>query len=339
MTASDRERLYGMRDDLGRNIDYLRISVTDKCNLRCKYCMPPAGVEQIPHGELLTLEELARLVGIMAELGIRKVRFTGGEPLVRKNLVKLMADVHEMEGIEEIALTTNGVLLAENLPALTRAGLTAVNISLDSVRPETFHKITGTDACGKVLDAIERAAASGIRTRVNCVPCREWNAGELAEVAALAGRLPVDVRFIELMPVGCGRQFHGVPTEEVLRLLEEAYGEMRPVSSVSGTGGPAKYYMPEGFIGRIGFISPMSHKFCGDCNRIRLTAEGRLKLCLHYNAGVDLRALLRGGGTDEEIRATITAAVRAKPAAHDFEHTAERDISDSDSRRMVQIGG
>lgn len=330
-----------MQDRFGRRIDYLRISVTDKCNLRCKYCMPPGGVERIPHGEVLSLEELARITGIMAGLGIRSVRFTGGEPLVRKNLVRLMEAIHELENIREIAITTNGVLLEEQLPGLMEAGLTSANISLDTVDPRTFREITGADACGKVLAAIEKCAASGVRTKINCVPCREWNAGELAEVAALAKRLPVDVRFIELMPVGCGRQFHGMPSEEVLEELVSAYGPARPLKDGKKRGnGPAQYYEFEDFIGKIGFISPMSHKFCGECNRIRLTAEGRLKLCLQYNAGVELKPLLRNGAADEEIRAAILEAVEQKPMHHDFEQMkTDCPAEDSDSRKMVQIGG
>ncbi len=330
-----------MQDRFGRRIDYLRISVTDKCNLRCKYCMPSGGVELIPHEEVLSLEELARVTGIMAGLGIRSVRFTGGEPLVRKNLVSLVKAVHEMENIGEIALTTNGVLLEEQLPGLVEAGMTAVNISLDTVDPGIFREITGVDACGKVLAAIESCAAAGIRVKINCVPCREWNAGRLAEVAALARRLPVDVRFIELMPVGCGRQFHGIPSEEVLEGLVSRYGEARPLpDGVKRGNGPARYYEFDGFIGKIGFISPMSHRFCGECNRIRLTAEGRLKLCLQYNAGVELKPLLRGGGTDEELRTAILAAVEQKPMHHDFDKMGgDADVQDSDNRKMVQIGG
>lgn len=330
-----------MQDHFGRNIEYLRISVTDKCNLRCKYCMPLEGVALIPHGELLTLEELYRVIAVMADLGIRGIRFTGGEPLVRKNLVKLIEGVHGLERIETIAVTTNGVLLAKQLPALKAAGVTAVNISLDTLNPEIFREITGADACGKVLDAVEQTAASGIRTKINCVPCREWNEDGLAEVAGLAQRLPVDVRFIELMPVGCGRQFHGIPSEEVLERLQEVYGPAQALPySVKRGNGPAQYYEFKGFMGKIGFISPMSHKFCGECNRIRLTAEGRLKLCLQYNAGIELKPLLRSGIEDAELQETILRAVEQKPGAHDFEHMAgEEAVRDSDSRKMVQIGG
>jgi cyclic pyranopterin phosphate synthase len=306
--------------------------------------MPPEGVAAIAHEEILTLEELSRVVGIMAELGIRKVRFTGGEPLVRKNLIKLIEDVHGMEAIRDIGITTNGVLLEEVIPNLKRAGVTAVNISLDTVNPATFREITGVDACERVLSAIKCAAESGIRTKINCVPCREWNESELPEVVALAHNFPVDVRFIELMPVGCGRQFHGIPTGEVLERLERNFGKGVPVSGKTAEGirgnGPAQYYEFQGFQGKIGFISPMSHKFCGECNRIRLTAEGRLKLCLHYNTGIDLRALLRNGESDSVIRDAILDAVKAKPKAHDFEHMlSEGAVQDSDSRRMVQIGG
>lgn len=329
-----------MQDNIGRVIDYLRISVTDKCNLRCKYCIPPEGVERIPHRELLTLEELARVINIMAGLGVRNVRFTGGEPLVRKNLEKLIADVSVLEGVESIALTTNGVLLRERLAALLEAGVTAINISLDTLDEQMYREITGTDACKRVLEAIGQSVAAGIPTKVNCVPCREWNETELADVAGLARSLPVDVRFIELMPMGCGRRFHGIPSQEVLERLQAVYGGARPLPESAKRGnGPARYYEFEDFKGKIGFISPMSHKFCGECNRIRLTAEGRLKLCLHYDMGIDLKPLLREGGTDEEIRNAIVDAVRRKPVSHDFEHELTEHAAGADSRRMVQIGG
>lgn len=323
-----------MQDSFGRTIEYLRVSVTDKCNLRCRYCMPPEGVRLISHDDLLTLEELSRVIGIMAGLGIHSIRFTGGEPLVRKNLVKLIRDAGQCPGIRETAITTNGVLLAEQLPELCDAGLSAVNISLDTLKPEIFRAITGTDACDRVLDAIHASAQMGLRTKVNCVPCREWNADSLAEVAELARRLPVDVRFIELMPIGCGREFHGIPSDEVLVGLEKIFGEAQPTDERQGSG-PACYYTFGGFRGKIGFISPLSHQFCNECNRVRLTAEGCLKLCLHYDTGLDLRTLLRDGASDTEIRDAILEAVAHKPRAHDFAHTP----ADADSRRMVQIGG
>lgn len=325
-----------MIDGFGRTIDYLRISVTDKCNLRCKYCMPETGIDLMPHEELLTLEEIYRVVRIMEGLGIKKVRFTGGEPLVRKNLVKLIEDVGKLSGIEEIAMTTNGVLFADRAAELKKAGLTGVNISLDTLDKERFRAITGVDAKEGVLEAIGKAQEENLKVKLNCVPCREFNEEDLVSLAALAMWNKVDVRYIELMPLGCGKLFHGIPSDEILEKLEAEYGKAMPVENAWGRG-PARYYEFENFQGRIGFISPMSHKFCKSCNRVRLTAEGRLKLCLHYNTGIELKPLLRGGKTDEEIRDAIQKAVREKPAAHDFGNVMQN--TDAEKRKMVQIGG
>lgn len=328
-----------MIDGFGRTIDYLRISVTDKCNLRCKYCMPEGGIELIPHEELLSLEELYRVVRIMEKVGIKKVRFTGGEPLVRKNLIKLIEDVGQLSGIEEIAMTTNGVLFADQVAELKRVGLTSVNISLDTLDRERFRTITGTDAGRQVLDAVHKAVESGIKVKINCVPCRELNEEDIVELAALSKENDVDVRYIELMPMGCGKDFHGIPSDEILTRLESVYGKAIATDVQCGSG-PAKYYEFKNFKGKIGFISPMSHKFCSECNRVRLTAEGRLKLCLHYNTGIELKPLLRGGYSDEEISTAIMKAVERKPKAHEFRQEAEAcEVAHSDSRRMVQIGG
>lgn len=178
---------------------------------------------------------------------------------------------------------------------------------------------------------------AGLQVKINCVPCQEWNGEDLTDIAALARQYPLDVRFIELMPVGCGSQYHGISSDRVLEKLEQQYGRAVPVQANNEKGGPAKYYDFAGFQGKVGVISAMSHQFCGSCNRIRMTAEGRLKLCLHYQDGIELRPLLREGRTDDEIREAIVEAVRQKPRAHDFAHTAEH--TDADQRRMVQIGG
>ncbi len=325
-----------MVDGIGRTIDYLRISVTDKCNLRCKYCMPAEGVELIPHEKILTLEEIYRVVSVMESMGIKKVRFTGGEPLVRKNLVKLISDVHNLLGIEEIALTTNGILLGDMAYDLKKAGVNKVNVSLDTCNAETFAKITGFDGYEKVREAIRKAQAAGITVKINCVPCREWNEQDVEEMALLAKTEGIDVRFIELMPVGCGSKYHGISSDEILRKLTQRFGE--PVICEEKRGnGPARYYSFGDFCGKIGFISPMSHKFCAECNRVRLTAEGRLKLCLHFNSGVELKPLLQSGADDEEIKRVICEAVMRKPMAHDFENSQETD--GKDTRKMVQIGG
>lgn len=382
-----------MRDGLGREIDYLRISVTDKCNLRCKYCMPPEGVTSVPHEEVLTLEEILRLVGIMEQLGIRKVRLTGGEPMVRKNLLWLVEQIHRLPGIEEIAMTTNGTMFAEQAEDYRKAGLTAVNISLDTLDPERFRKITGgyiagkcvtaEDMCGNsasqktmckgdklregqgvdsVVHAIDAAIAQNLQVKINCVPCLEMNGEDIESMAGLARDQKIDVRFIELMPIGCGREYTGLSSEEILARLERAYGAACKVERKSGpaadtgeecsggipgavgrnTDGPAEYYHFPGFIGRIGFISPISHKFCKECNRIRLTCEGRLKLCLHYDRGLELKPLLRGGASDEEIKERILAALQEKPAEHHFRaQTADKAEAneDEEQRKMVQIGG
>lgn len=324
-----------MLDGIGRTIDYLRISVTDKCNLRCQYCMPKEGIRLIPHEALLTLEEIARVCRLMAGLGIKKVRITGGEPLVRKNIGKLIADIRAIPQIEDIAITTNGVLFAPMAEELRRAGLGRVNLSLDTRDVRNFAQITGKDELVATERAMEAALEQGMALKINCVPCRQLNDKDVISVAQLARERPVDVRFIELMPIGCGASFDGIPSEEILRRLEAVFGEANTVAERRGNG-PAEYYCFEGFQGKIGFISPLSHKFCDRCNRVRLTAEGRLKLCLHYDHGIDLRELLRDETMDDEhIRERIIDAVAQKPEAHHFEGQNE----DVDKRKMYQIGG
>ena len=222
-----------MQDGLGREIDYLRISVTDKCNLRCRYCMPPQGITPLAHEEILTLEEIFRLVGIMEQLGIRKVRLTGGEPMVRKNLPLLVEQIHGLCGIREIAMTTNGTLFAPQAEVYRKAGLTAVNISLDTLDPERFRCITGCDRADRaagvdsVLRAIDAALEQQLRVKINCVPCVEMNGEDMEGIAALAADRPVDVRFIELMPIGCGKDYTGISSEEILRRLERRFGAAR----------------------------------------------------------------------------------------------------------------
>lgn len=330
-----------MRDGYGRQIDYLRISVTDKCNLRCRYCMPPEGITRLSHEEVLSLEEIFRLVGIMEGMGIKKVRLTGGEPLVRKNLVRLVQDIRSLPGIEEIALTTNGILFGEQAGKLKDAGLTGVNISLDTLSPESFCRITGAKGLEQVLGAVEEALLQELTVKLNCVPVRELNEQEIVELAQLARDRRVDLRYIELMPIGCGRQFQGIPSEEVKARLEAVYGPASPIGPGRERGGPAEYYQFQGFQGRIGFISPLSHKFCSSCNRVRLTAEGRLKLCLHYERGLELKPLLRGGASDEQIRQAIEAALLEKPEEHSFgqKDGKENAAEEKDNRKMVQIGG
>ena len=323
-----------MIDHNGRKIDYLRISVTDRCNLRCRYCMPPGEVAGVSSREILTLEEIARVASVLARMGLKKVRLTGGEPLLRRNVTGLIRQLHETEGIEQLALTTNGTLLKALLPELIDCGLNAINISLDTLDPCIYRRITGSDGLGTVLGGLDAAYDRGLRVGLNCVPCRELNPGEPVRLANIARDRAIDVRFIELMPIGQGRLFNGIPSEEILEGLSAAYGTPRPLPC-SGEG-PARYYAYDGFRGRVGFISPITHRFCADCNRLRLTSEGWLKLCLYYSEGIDLRKLLRSGASDAELAASIVQALKHKPREHGF---GRRDTPAAERHRMNQIGG
>ena len=208
--------MISLKDSFGRTIDYLRVSLTDKCNFRCRYCMPMEGVKRVEHGEILTLEELERIVRVMAQMGIRKVRLTGGEPLVRKNVIKLVEGIRGIAGIDEIAMTSNGSLLGSYAGALKEAGLDSVNISLDTLKRENFISITGQDALEDVLLGIRSALETGMTVKINCVPVKEWNGCEIEEIAAFAKEYPLDVRFIELMPIGCGKDYTGISSDELV---------------------------------------------------------------------------------------------------------------------------
>ncbi len=324
-----------MLDGLGRSIDYLRVSITDRCNLRCVYCMPCEGVEWVDHSAVLSYEELIRLCRLFAELGVTRVRLTGGEPLVRRDLDRIVRGIRAIPGIRAVTLTTNGVLLSEQLPGLLDAGLSGVNLSLDTLDRDQFQAITRRDMLPAALAGLNAAlAAPGLNVKLNCVPMGD-NDAQLAPLAALARDHDMAVRFIELMPIGLGSSLPRRTEAQVLEILEAAYGPARPTGWAGGAG-PGRYVTFEGFRGRVGFISAMTHQFCDQCNRVRLTATGFLKTCLQYEAGVDLKSLLAGGVDDGALRAAMEDAVRRKPAAHHF--TEGR--GDADERRnMNQIGG
>ena len=312
----------------------MRISVTDRCNLRCRYCMPD-GIERIPMSDLLTYEEIAFVCRQAADLGIGSFRITGGEPLVRKGCVRLVSMLKETPGVRRVTMTTNGVLLGEHLNGLLDAGLDAVNISLDTLDRGQYKAITGMDELDRVLASIRRAAGK-LPVRINCVICREINDDAPGELATLARDLPVDVRFIELMPIGAAKGLETVPNASVLARIEEQYG--KTTESPGGDGdGPAVYRRADGFTGRIGFISAMHGKFCAACNRLRLSSVGELKPCLCYADTVPLREILRDGAADKEerIREKIREAVRLKPQAHCF----ERRENVTEEKEMVRIGG
>ena len=325
-----------MLDKLNRNIDYLRISVIDRCNLRCVYCMPEEGIESIPHEEILTYDEILRICETVSELGIRKIKITGGEPLVRKDIVDLIKDIKNIEKIEQVTLTTNGILLYDMLDDLYTAGIDAINISLDTLNKEKFKKITRRDGLEKVLRSIDKAYKLGIRIKINCLAIRDFNIDELAEIANFAKDREIDVRFIELMPIGFGKKYTEIDNDEILSILESRFGVFETVTEKRGNG-PAKYYRNENMKGCIGFISAISHEFCESCNRIRLTSNGFLKLCLHYNKGVDLKAPIRNGISDEDLKTLIHDTIWNKPLSHKFGHAnGEQDI---EVKNMVQIGG
>ena len=323
-----------MIDLLGRTIDYARISVTDKCNLRCRYCMPEQGVELLSHEDLLTFEEIQRVAACFSRLGIHTLRVTGGEPMARRGCLDLIRMLKQTEGIRRVTMTSNGILLRGRVAEAKAAGLDGLNLSIDALTPEVYAAVTRCGDVRYVLAVIQEAVDLGLPLRLNAVPLRGVNEKELTGLAALARDLPVDVRFIELMPVGCGASQAGIPVAEVRKMLEAAFGPLQPDEAPHGQG-PAVYGKPAGFKGSIGLIAAVSDTFCGRCNRIRLTPEGRLKLCLNRSAGEDLRAMMRAGCTDEELTETLRREILQKPPHHGF----GENIPDRDARKMNQIGG
>jgi len=342
-------------DSYGRRIDYLRISVTDRCNLRCVYCMPPEGVPWREPGEILTFEEIERFAAVAVSEGISKIRLTGGEPLVRLGIVDHVARLRAITGIEAIAITTNGVLLPRYAADLVAAGLTRVNISLDTLDPGAYAEVTRGGRLEDALAGIDAAFEAGMHpVKVNAVVVRALNQ-DLLSFARMTIERPVHIRFIEYMPVGgegepapggvCSSESTAgawtaadhVPSDEIVARLKAegvaaGLGELEPVarSEAPGGWGPATYYRFPGAVGTIGVISPLSHHFCGECNRLRLTADGKLRTCLFSDDELDARAVLRGGG-DEDVRALIKHALATKPESH--------NMRIGTLRRMSQIGG
>ena len=326
-----------MTDSYNRTIDYLRLSVTDRCNLRCIYCMPSKGVQWVPHGDVLRFEEIVHLVRLLSGLGIRRVRLTGGEPLVREGILDLAAALHALPGIDEIHLTTNGVLFAPMADPLRQAGIHGVNFSLDTLQPDIFRRITRTDQFAAARAGIDKALEAGFPSvKVNCVLMRGINDGEAAALASLAKDAPLEVRFIEMMPIGCGRGYTPVPTEEVYAALVKSFGKPNAFTTPLGSG-PAVYVSFPAFQGHVGFISAMTHVFCARCNRVRLTAEGYLKPCLHNPAGTDLCTPLRTGMDDAALTALLRRAIEQKPARHHF--TSCQAGEAMETRTMNAIGG
>lgn len=318
-----------MKDTLGRSINYLRISVTDRCNLRCMYCMPEEGICKKRHEDILSLEELYQIAKVFAELGVTKVRITGGEPLVRKGLPQLVENISKLEGIQEIAMTTNGVLLSKYAEELKAAGLNRVNISLDTMNAEKYSYITRGGKLEDVLAGIEAAKQVGLLpVKLNIVLIGGFNDDEIESFVQLTMDRNIDVRFIELMQIGQAAHWakkHFISNSEILKRVKE----LQPIQ-MEDPSSPAKYYRLPGSKGKVGLINPISHAFCGSCNRIRLTADGKLKPCLHSEAEIDIKEALRKG---EGLHDIIKKAIFNKPAHHNL--NTDKPIQ----RDMYRIGG
>ena len=310
-----------MIDSFGRNVNYLRISVTDRCNLRCVYCMPDEGVPWLKRSELLTYEEICRIVRVMADLGLRKVRFTGGEPLVRSDLSELVKKISVIEGIDDISLSTNAVLLDKYAVKLKKAGIQRVNISLDTLDAEKFLKISLRHTLEDVLNGIKAAEDVGMKPiKINMVVMKGVNDDELAEFALLTLTKDYTVRFIEMMPLkeNLDRQeISYLSTEKIMKAIS-GVGELIPLER-DISGGPARNYKIKGAKGKLGFISPLSHTFCADCNRMRLTATGGLKLCLFNEPELNFRDPMRNGATDDDLKRLIRDALIIKPLEHNLQ--------------------
>ncbi|MFC1871815.1 GTP 3',8-cyclase MoaA [Chloroflexota bacterium] len=323
----------GLSDSFQRPINYLRISVTDRCNLRCIYCMPPGGVNLISHEDILTYEEIYTIVQTAAQIGINKVRITGGEPLVRAGLSELGKMLSRIETIDDISLTTNGILLSKYAAELKSAGLRRVNISLDTLKPERFETITRGQGLHDVLAGIDAARSAGLEpVKINTVVMAGTNDDELADFAAKTINDGWHVRFIEYMPVSGNGTEKLIPVSEMRKRLEKM-GGLEPSSPGVGNG-PARYFRFPNATGTVGFITPVSEHFCFQCNRLRLTADGKLRPCLLAEDEVDLRQPLRGGISSTELQQLIKDTIARKPLCH---HLNEGYVPKD--RPFSQVGG
>ena len=324
-----------MLDTHGREIDYLRISITDRCNLRCRYCTPEE-ISSIGHCEILRFEEILDICRQAVKLGIKKFKITGGEPLVRKGCLSFLRDLKKLPGVEQVTITTNGVLLKECLAELEDIGIDGINISFDTLNPKTYAEITRRDEFLRVWDSIVAAAASKIKTKINCVLTKGSNDHEFYDLVELAKDYDLDVRFIEVMPIGYGKNFEGFDKNTLLPLLSKKYPDYEVVTETRGNG-PASYISIPGFKGCIGFIDAIHGKFCDKCNRILLTSDGILKLCLYYENGIDLKKLMRNGATEEELFDAMQKMILKKPMEHQFHNLAKEGMEEL--KKMSQIGG
>ncbi len=326
-----------MLDNNHRVINYLRLSVTDRCNLRCIYCMPEKGIRFMPHSEILTYEEMLHIVRLSIQKGIRKVRLTGGEPLVRKGFISFLERLCKIEGLEEITLTTNGVLLKSLAADIKDCGISRINVSLDSLRPERFFRITGRDCFKQVWEGIEEAEHMGFNPiKINVVAIKGVNDDEILDFAALTLEKPYHIRFIELMPIGdknISMDDKFISTKEIFKKIE-TISMLQPIAN-NLLDGPAERYVLEGAKGEVGFIGALSNHFCDKCNRLRLTPEGHLRGCLFSDQEIDLKTPLRQEKKDAYLLQLIELAIKNKPKEHGLLEYGPRKCV----RQMNSIGG
>ncbi len=334
-----------MTDLFSRSISYLRLSLTDRCNLRCMYCVTDdesnGCLSKLGHGDLLTYEELLRVVRVAVDMGITKIRLTGGEPLVRRNVLGFVRDLTRIEGLDDIRITTNGVLLERYGRELYDAGVTKVNISLDSLRRHRVAEITGVDCFDQVWRGIETALALGFSpVKLNMVAMRRINDDEILDFAQLSRRMPLQVRFIEFMPIGASSRWNAdtyISSDEIMARISEL-GALLPLQKGRNDGPAQVFRLGADAAGSLGFISPLSHHFCDRCNRLRLTSAGTLRSCLLHDEEIDLRSILRGPAPDSAIREALLEAIRNKPQGHQMEERMRQSGSDCHGR-MSRIGG
>lgn len=320
-----------MFDSFGREINYLRISVTDLCNLRCKYCMPENGIDKKCHSDMLRNEEIIKIVKEMSKIGITKVRITGGEPLIKKGIIDVIREINQIPEIDEIVLTSNGILLADMAEDLKKAGVKRVNISLDTMDESKFEEITRKNQLAKVLEGIDKAIEIGLTpVKINTVLIGGFNDNEISDFIKLTKEREIDVRFIELMPIGEASLWNKekfLSTDSIL----ENQNDLVPVVG-KDISSPAKYYKLPSSKGNVGLINPISCSFCKNCNRIRLTSDGKLKLCLHSDIEIDIIAALRNG---DDIKEIVKNAIKDKPEEHKLADADFKPVT----RNMNRIGG
>jgi cyclic pyranopterin phosphate synthase len=331
----DKNKTY---DNNNRVINYLRLSITDRCNLRCMYCMPEQGIRFLPHEKILSFEEIIHIIRLAVEKGIRKIRITGGEPLVRKDFVEFLNRVKNIDGLEEITLTTNGVMLKELATGIKNAGVHRINISLDSLKPERFFKITGRDFFHKVWEGIEEAERLGFDPiKLNVVAIKGVNDDEIMDFTRLTLDKPYHIRFIEHMPIGGVNNWkpESFISSDEIRSIIESHGSLKPIDKRNSLDGPAQRFVFQNGKGEIGLIGALSNHFCEICNRLRLTAEGHLRGCLFSDDEIDIKTPLREGKDDEHLLALIEKVIKEKPKDHGIIKLGRRVCV----RHMSSIGG